>query len=122
MDKIYLKNMEFFAFHGVMNDERINGQYFEIDVEMGLDLSHAAESDSIMDTVDYGQIYLTVKEETTKNRYNLVETLASKIIAAIFAKNPRVDEVCVAIRKPQAPIDGKLTGPEVVIRRARHAG
>lgn len=122
MDKIYLKNMEFFAFHGVMNDERINGQYFEIDVEMSLDLTQAVASDSVMDTVDYGQIYLTVKEETMKNRYNLVETLASKIITAIFVKNPRVEEVCVAIRKPQAPIDGKLTGPEVVIRRTRHAG
>ena len=74
MDKIFLKNMEFFAFHGVLNDERINGQYFEIDVEMNLDLSEAIKSDDLRDTVDYGQIYLIVKDETMKNRYNLVET------------------------------------------------
>jgi len=112
--------MEFFAYHGVLNDERINGQYFEIDVEMGLDLSDACESDNILDTVDYGQIYLTVKEITTKNRFNLVETLAARIIEAIFNKHPRVDEICVSIRKPEAPIDGKLTGPEVKIRRNRN--
>ncbi len=121
MDKIFLKNMEFFAFHGVLNDERINGQYFEIDVEMNLDLSEAIKSDDLRDTVDYGQIYLIVKDETMKNRYNLVETLAGKIIEAIFKKYPKIQEICVSVRKPQAPIDGKLTGPEVVIRRKRNA-
>ena len=121
MDKIFLKNMEFFAYHGVLNDERINGQYFEIDLEMVLDLTKAAETDDLQDTVDYGQIYLVVKEATTKNRYNLVETLASKIIEEIFTKNSKIQEVTVSIRKPQAPIDGKLTGPEVQIQRSRNA-
>ena len=120
MDKLFLKNMEFFAYHGVLNEERINGQNFEIDVDMILDLAASALSDNVRDTVDYSQVYLDVKEFATQRRYNLIETLASRIADVVLLKNPKIQEVHVRVRKPQAPIIGKLAGPEVEIRRARN--
>ena len=120
MDKIFLNHMEFFAYHGVLNEERIHGQTFEIDVELSVDLSMAAKSDDIKDTVDYAQIYLEVKEIVTQRRYHLIETLASRIIEVLFSKYSIVKKICVRVRKPQAPIDGILVGPEVEIRRVRN--
>jgi len=120
MDSLYMRNMEFFAYHGVLSEERINGQNFEIDVELGLDLTAAALTDNVRDTIDYALVYQDVKEFATQRRYNLIETLASRIADTILAKYPKVHEICVHVRKPQAPIAGKLSGPEVRIRRVRN--
>lgn len=34
MDKIVLAGMRFFAYHGVLPDERLQGQEFDVDVEL----------------------------------------------------------------------------------------
>ena len=57
MDKIRLKNVIFYAHHGFYKAERELGQKFEIDIEVGCDLSDSAKSDDLQKTVDYSKIY-----------------------------------------------------------------
>ncbi len=106
-DKILLQGMRFYGYHGVTPDERSMGQWFEIDVEIWGDLSKAAESDSIDDTLNYQQVYKDIKEMVEGEPVNLLEHLAHKIISMILAL-PLPDRVIVRVKKPQAPLKGPL--------------
>ena len=51
MDRIIMKNLAFFGYHGVMEEEKTLGQKFFLDIEIYADLSKAGESDDVLDTI-----------------------------------------------------------------------
>ncbi len=51
MDKIVMKSLAFFGYHGVMEEEETLGQKFFIDIELYTDLNKAGQSDKVEDTV-----------------------------------------------------------------------
>jgi dihydroneopterin aldolase len=120
MDKITLKNMKFFGYHGVFAEEQANGQNFFIDAELFLDLRAAGKSDDLKDTVDYSEIYDIIKYITIEKRFQLIEKLADCISSEILIKNPLINEVLVRVRKPEAPMNGVLDFAEVEIKRSRN--
>jgi len=120
MDKIFLKNLAFFSFHGVLNEEKTLGQKFFIDVELGLDLKRAGESDNVQDTVSYADIFQLVKDVVTDRRFNLIEALAENIASEILVKHKEIKEAAVTIRKPEAPVAGIFDYFGVEIRRKRN--
>ena len=61
MDKIIINNLHIFAYHGVNEDEKVNGQNFYLDIECFADLTSACLSDNLDDTVSYAKIIKTVK-------------------------------------------------------------
>ena len=113
-----LCNMVFRGRHGVHPAERELGQRFEIDVELGLDLSRAMASDMLHDTVDYSRAYAIVREETEDHHYQLIEALAGAIVRRLLAELV-VTSVLVRVRKPQVPINGILNFAAVEIQRQR---
>jgi dihydroneopterin aldolase len=117
-DRIILHNMVFRGHHGVHPAERELGQHFEVDVELGLDLSQAMASDVLQDTVDYSRAYAIVREEVEDRRYQLLEALAGAMIRRLLAEL-QVTSVLVRVRKPQVPIDGILSYTAVEIQRRR---
>lgn len=120
MDCIRLKNMKFFAYHGLFEEEAKLGQRFEVDLEMVLPLEAAGESDAMEDSVHYGEVYAVVKDIVETKRFKLLEGLAHRIAQRILEKDKRIQEVAVTLRKPSAPIPGILDYAEVEIRRVRH--
>ena len=52
MDRIYLTGISAFAFHGVYENERKEGQKFSVDLVVDLDLYNAGISDELSDSVD----------------------------------------------------------------------
>lgn len=120
MDRITLKNMKFYAYHGVLPEEQVKGQYFFIDVEMKVDLKKAGETDDLEDTVSYAAIYDTVKEVTVNNKFRLIEKLAGSISREVLSSYDMIEEIIVRVRKPEAPIAGELDWPEVEMKRSRN--
>lgn len=114
-DKIMLQGLRFYGYHGVTPDERSMGQWFEIDVEIWGDLSKAAESDCLDDTLNYQEVYQEIKQLVEGEPVNLLEHLAHKIICSIMAL-PLPDRVLVRVKKPHAPLKGPLgyAGVEMV--------
>jgi dihydroneopterin aldolase len=98
-DRISITGLRAFGHHGVDSLEQEAGQVFLVDVECTLDLSEAAHSDSISDTVDYTEIIGDVRTIVETERYLLLEALAKRIIDALLSR-PRIDSVSVAIAKP----------------------
>jgi len=117
-DRIILHNMVFRGRHGVHPAERELGQRFEIDVELGLDLSRATASDALPDTVDYSRVHAIVREEVEDHQYQLIEALAGAIVRRLMADLP-ITSVLVRVRKPQVPLNGMLSFVAVEIQRRR---
>ena len=118
MDKISIKDMKFFAHHGLTSKEKTDGQDFLVDVIMSVDTYSAGESDQIMDTVDYHAIYKRVKQVVEGEPVDLLEVLASKIAKRVL-ESPKVIDVTVSVRKPSPPINGEMSWVGVEITRSR---
>lgn len=110
--------MEFYGYHGVLPQERELGQRLAVDLEMLLDLTEAGRRDDLSRTVDYAKVFRLVKELVTGPSRQLLETVAEDIAAAVLERFP-VAEVVVRVKKPAAPLPGRLEYVAVEIRRGR---
>ena len=116
MDKIRLKNINFYAHHGYYKAEREMGQKFEIDIEVSCDLSHSAESDDLDKTVDYSKIYEIAQKTFSNYKFKLLETVAERMASEILKLNG-VENITISVRKPHVPMNGFLDHVEVEIFR-----
>jgi dihydroneopterin aldolase len=119
-DSIFITGLLIHAHHGVMEHEEEVGQRFIIDLEMTLDLSDAARSDKLADTVSYSAIVETATQAFTAHSYRLVEAAAGSIADAILEAFPRVASVRVTVHKPHAPVAAIFGDVGVTLLRARH--
>lgn len=104
--------------HGVYAFERERGQDFVVDVRLELDLSAAARSDDVADTVHYGELAERLAAIVGGEPVNLIETLAARLADACLADG-RVAAATVTVHKPQAPIDLEFADVAVTVRRER---
>ena len=102
---IELEGMEFKAYHGCLEQEKVRGNLFTVDFRGELDLSAAAESDNLTDTLNYGEIYDLVAEEMSVPS-ELLENVAGRIVKAIEAKFPELVSFSVRVSKRKPPVDG----------------
>jgi dihydroneopterin aldolase len=104
--------------HGVYDFERAEGQDFVVDVVLELDLSTAAASDDVVDTVHYGELAGRLVAVLTGEPVNLIETLADRLLT-VFLADDRVATAEVTVHKPQAPIPHDFTDVAVTMKRSR---
>lgn len=117
-DRIMVRGMEFFAYHGLYAEEKAAGQRFVIDVELTLDTSQAGRQDTLGATVDYSRVFTEVRDVVTGSRYKLIERLAHAIAERLLA-HQALQEVRVVVHKPEAPLPGTFQDVAVEIRRTR---
>jgi dihydroneopterin aldolase len=111
MDVIQLTGIRCYGYTGYLAEEQVLGQWFEVDLRLGLDLTTAGHSDRITDTLDYRSVIAEVKEIIAAHKFALVERLAEVLIQAIL-KHDLVQQVELKLHKPAAPIPdfgGKIT-------------
>ena len=118
-DTIFMNGLSLHAYHGVMPYEGKVGQTFTIDLALEIDLSTAARSDKVADTVSYDQVAATATAAFTGQKYRLIEAAAGKVADAILAKFARVRAVKVTIHKPHAPIAATFKDVGVTLSRKR---
>jgi len=119
MDKIIIKNMEVYAYHGVASEERSLGQMFLISVELCLDLTDAAINDNINSTIHYGHVCDYIESIVTSHNYNLIEALAGAIADGILERYDIVQSVKVKVKKPWAPLHRHVEYVAVEMERTR---
>lgn len=108
MNKITVTGLRVEACHGVLAEEKKTPQPFLFDVELGCDLSQAAESDDLRDTVNYAEVCALVRETALGKSCNLIEKLAADCAFAIMERFPTVMEVAVTVHKPCAPVGAQI--------------
>ncbi|EAC9071065.1 dihydroneopterin aldolase [Listeria monocytogenes] len=119
MDKIYLNELVFYGYHGVLAEETKLGQTFRVSLILGLSTKKAGMSDSVDDTVSYAEVYETVKEIVEGTPFKLIEALAEKIATEVLTGYPLLEEVTVKLIKPNPPIPGHYDSVAVEIERKR---
>ena len=118
-DRIFINGLALHAYHGVMAHEAKVGQSFTVDLELDIDLSAAARSDKVVDTVSYDKVVDCAAQAFCAQRFRLIEAAAGRVADAILAKFPRVRSVTVTIHKPHAPIAATFSDVGVTLVRAR---
>jgi dihydroneopterin aldolase len=102
-DRITLTGLRVRGFHGVLPQERRDGQDFVVDVVLHVDLAPAGASDDVGDTVHYGELAEQLAVVVAGEPVALIETLAERL-AAVCLSQDRVTRAEVTVHKPQAPI------------------
>ena len=106
-DKIELRGMTFYGFHGVSPAEKELGQRFVVDVDIFRDLTTAGQTDDLGYTVDYTEVYRTVRDVVEGPSRNLLESVAAAIAERILAAHD-IEAVRVRVRKPEVPMKGSI--------------
>ena len=112
---ICLHEVRFYAFHGVMPQERSVGGEFLVSVKVGYPLEKAMFSDDVADTLNYAELYELVKKEMMQPS-GLLEHVMGRIVEAIEKAFPEVASVEVKIKKVNPPMGSDCKGAEVMGR------
>ena len=116
-DKISIKGIKGFGYHGVFDFEKRDGQNFFVDLDIDIDLTNASNSDLLSDSVDYSLLTAIAKEAVEKLQFDLIERLAGFIADTIKDNFPAIQSIAVTIHKPSAPVQESVTDIAVTIRR-----
>ena len=129
-DRILIRGLRLFGYHGVNPEEKIQGQRFEIDADLyvpvkfttdnfKVKLAKACHSDRVEDTVSYAKVIKTLRRVFTERTNDLLERTAEDLTAAVLAEYPEVLRVDLTLKKPQAPIQADFDWVGVTISRDR---
>ncbi len=118
MDKIAIKGIKIYGYHGVMEEEKRLGQNFIVDLKMYRDLKKSGITDSLENTESYAEVYEKVKHIIKREKYDLIEALAENIADEILSKF-EIDKIKVRVKKPNAPIYGNFKYVGVEIKRKK---
>ncbi len=116
---IELKELEFYAYHGLLAEEATIGQRFRLDLALRLKDGLEFQSDSIAATINYADVYERVKALFLGQRFNLLEAAAEAIASDLLEHFPRVVKVTLKIMKPSVPVDCHCRHFAVEITRCR---
>ena len=119
MDRIVLKNMAFYGYHGNLASEQEQGQRFFVDVEIITDLTKAGQSDQLEDSINYVEVYEIVESIMTGEKHNLLERLGALIADSLYQHYQGIVGLSVTVRKPSVPISGILDYLEVITTRGQ---
>ena len=117
VDRILVRGLRLWAHVGVLEHERQLGQWFELDLELGWDLSAAGQSDDLNVTLDYSRAITALQRQAREIRCLTLEHWSECILERLEHLYGAVP-MALELRKCSAPVPG-FTGM-VAIRRRRH--
>ena len=117
---ILISKLEFFGFHGVLEEEKKLGQKFIISAKLIINAPNAVEEDNCDKTVNYSDVCQMIGQIVEKERFDLIESLGDAIARRILVEFPLVESVTIQVDKPWAPIGLHVDNVSVVITRGWH--
>lgn len=116
MGRIHIEEMEFYAFHGHYTEEQIVGNKFLVDLIIESDMSVPADTDDLVDAINYQTAYKLVKQEMAK-KSKLLENIAKRILDAVYSEFTGIQKVTVIIRKMNPTMGGKMKSVAITLSR-----
>ena len=111
---IWLRRVRFYAYHGVLPQERRVGGEFLVNLRVGYPLDKAMLSDDVADTLDYAALYGVVKTEMMQPS-RLLEHVAGRITQVIGKRFPLVTSIDLELTKLNPPMGADCDGASVEI-------
>lgn len=113
MDKLTLKGLSYHAKHGYYEEERVEGNDFEVDLIFHTNLSEAGRSDDLDITVDYQKAEEHVRALMEGSSVKLIETLTHRIGEKLFHEFKDANKLEVKVRKLNPPLPTNTEYSEV---------
>ena len=122
--KISIRGLKVYAHHGVFDFEKAYGQDFFIDADVWIDGEAAAANDDLAQTVNYGELANALVADAKTNPVDLLETLASRLLALVMGfgggdQTGIVKKAKVTVHKPNAPIEHEFADVSVTVKAKR---
>lgn len=119
---IHIMGLRVYGYHGVLEHERIDGQYFIVDAKISIDADRAVATDDIANTISYAEIAQLISDNVRNNPVNLLETLSQRLAdEVLFAASPWASKVKITVSKPDAPIDLYFDNVSVTAKAKRQS-
>lgn len=119
MDKILVRGLKIFAYHGVNPEEKEDGQNFIFDIDAVVDLRLPCRSDNVDDTVSYAKIIKETVKIFTAQKDDLLERAAERVAQGLFERFENIQSLRILLKKPEAPIKADFDYVGVEIFRDR---
>lgn len=119
MDEIIIEKIRLKGRHGCFAREREEYRDFEVSLRLGLDLSAAAKSDELSDTVDYPSAMELVEKVIAGESVRLIEKLADKIAEKLFSQFRNLEKVQVEVSKLNVDVGYEFEKISVKIDREK---
>jgi len=116
-DLIHVRGLRLWAHVGVLDFERAEGQWFELDLRLAFDLAPAGRSDALADTLDYSVLISALQRQALSIRCHTLEHYSESMLDLVEELYGPVP-VWLELRKCQAPVSG-FEGV-VAVERQRH--
>lgn len=115
---ILLKNLRFYAYHGVAPQETTVGNEYTVSLRLKTDITRAIGSDDVLDTVNYAEIHQAVKAEMDIPS-KLLEHVAGRIIRRLFNDFPTIEHIDLTLSKRNPPMGADIETAGVEIHAGR---
>jgi dihydroneopterin aldolase len=119
LDKITLKALKFHAPHGYYDNERIDGNAFEVDVIAFGDFRKAVSDDDLELTFNYERVQKVAEEVMNGPSEKLIETLCYLIGEKLFKQSSSLSKLNVSVRKMNPPIKTAVEYAEITMKWKR---
>lgn len=117
--RLSIKGAQFYAYHGVKQEEKDLGGRYEVDLDLWYDATEAILSDSVAYALNYEEAMNCIEELFADESSNLIESVASNILDLVFEKFPSLVKATIRIRKMNVPIHNVVAFIETELSRER---
>jgi dihydroneopterin aldolase len=120
MGIIEIEDMEFYAYHGCFEAEKVVGNYFLVQAKLETDCSIPAKTDAIADALNYQTAYDIIKEQM-EIPSSLLEHVTTRILDALFIKfQNKLLSAQIKVSKIAPPMGGKMKAVSVTLQRKKN--
>ena len=116
--EIVLEEMRFYAHHGVLEQERLVGNNFTVNLTIGLNTYSSLYSDDLKDTINYAEVYNIVQREMNTPSA-LLERVLGRVVCKVFKQWPIIEWIDISLSKLNPPFTADIKGATVHLRMDR---
>jgi 7,8-dihydroneopterin aldolase/epimerase/oxygenase len=117
-DEVEIRGLRVLGHHGALEGEQARAQPFELDIVFAYEMNAAAQSDDLLDAVDYGGVTNRAARVVAEDRFALLEALGDAVGRAVL-EDDRISSVEVRLHKLRPPVPQDVTSIGVVRRLSR---
>lgn len=111
---VRLNNMQFRGYHGCLESEQRDGNWFRVDLAYDYDMRAAIRTDDLANAIDYSAIYEVIREEMAVPA-KLLEHLAGRILNRLTDCFPKISYAQLTVTKFNPPLDGMIESSSVTV-------
>ena len=118
---VKVENLKIYAFHGCMEEEKVIGSDYVVNIEAECFVGNDAFNDKISDTIDYVDLARIAKMEML-TRSKLLEAVVKRIINRSFEEIDVLTKISVTVSKLNPPINADVEAVSVTMEEKKISG